>query len=180
MFAISPAPKAAQEQAPQGENKLSIDELVDRINKAESAVTARMRGFHPIVEVYIQNLAPDPKLGTVPTKDEYFLGQFEGKDGTNVIPLSHNHGSFKATGVIARPFGVQYLPSGFAAATVPDWRLMDAQRYEFMFVRRIRSPRFRSAPGSSSIRGAAASSCSGRPTCRWPPRAKKCRSRLHR
>ena len=99
-------------------------------------MTARIRGYHPIVEVYIQNLAPDAKLGTAPTKDEYFLGQFDGKDGTNVIPLSHNHGSFKATGALSRPFSVQYLPSGFAAATVPDWRLLDLQRYEFTFIRR--------------------------------------------
>src|SRR5262249_61175241 len=83
---------AQREQPPSGSTTLSLEQLVDRINKAESAVTARMRGYHPIVEVYIQNLAPDAKLGTVPTKDEYFLGQFDGKDGTNVIPLSHNHG----------------------------------------------------------------------------------------
>src|SRR2546427_10121259 len=96
---VAPAPRA-QGQPAQGGTTLSLEQLVERINKAESAVTARMRGYHPIVEVYIQNLAPDAKLGTVPTKAEDFLGQFDGKDGTNVIPLSHNHGSFKATGAL--------------------------------------------------------------------------------
>jgi hypothetical protein len=71
----------------------------------------------------------------VPIKDEYFLGQFDGKDGPDLIALSHNKGSFNP-GVLARPFGMQYLPAGFAAATVPDWRLLDTQRYEFALVRR--------------------------------------------
>ena len=31
---------------------------------------------------------------------------------------------------------MQYLPAGFAATTVPDWRLIDRQRYDFAFVRR--------------------------------------------
>ncbi|MDO8793728.1 MAG: M48 family metalloprotease [Vicinamibacterales bacterium] len=36
----------------------------------------------------------------------------------------------------ARPFGVQLKPDGFAAMTVPDWRWLNGQRYEFKFLRR--------------------------------------------
>jgi hypothetical protein len=133
LLVLSPAPRAQQI----GDSRtLSVEELVDRITKAESALTARMRAFHPLVEVYIQNLAPDAKLGTVPTKDEYFLGQFEGKDEPNLVALSHNKGSFTPGGLLSRPFSVKYLPSGFAATTVPDWRLLDLNRYEFALVRR--------------------------------------------
>ena len=67
--AASPAPRVQQAT-------LSIEQVADRITAAESALTARLRAFHPLVEVYLQNLAPDDKLG-VPIHDEYFLGQFE-------------------------------------------------------------------------------------------------------
>jgi hypothetical protein len=110
LMVLAPAPRAQQPAA--AGVTLSVTELVDRITKAEAALTSRMRAYHPLVEVYIQNLAPDPKLGTVPTHDDYFLGQFDGKDGPNLIPLSPSKGSFQPTG-LSRPFGVQYLPAGF-------------------------------------------------------------------
>ncbi len=115
---------------------VTLDVVVDRINKAESALTARMRAYHPIAEIYIQTLAPDPKLGTVPTHDDYFLGQFDGREGPSLTPLSAREGSFHPAGFLSRPLSAQYLPNGFASTTVPDWRLLDAQRYEYTFVRR--------------------------------------------
>lgn len=132
--AIAPAPHA--QQTPAAGTTLSVEQVADRITAAESALTARLRAFHPLVEVYLQNLTPDDKLGSIPTHDEYFLGQFDWKDGPKLIPLSINKGSFQQQSVIKKPFGVQYLPDGFAAMTVPDWRLVDKQRYEFAFVRR--------------------------------------------
>jgi hypothetical protein len=132
---VSAAPHA-QQPPPSTGTVVQVSELVDRITKAEAALTSRMRAYHPIVEVYVQNLAPDERLGTVPTHDDYFLGQFDGKDGPNLTPLSPSKGSFQAAGFLARPFGVQYLPSGFAATTVPDWRLIDKSRYDFQYVRR--------------------------------------------
>lgn len=123
-------------QEPQPAATVTIESVVDKVNKAESALTARLRAYHPIVEVYIQTLAPDAKLGTVPTRDDYFLGQYEGKDGPNLTPLSPREGAFHPAGFLSRPLSIQYLPSGFAATTVPDWRLLDAQRYDYAFVRR--------------------------------------------
>ena len=130
------AAPAVEAQTP-ASGSMTIEEIADRITAAESALTARMRAYHPIVEVYIQNLAPDDKLGTVPVKDEYFLGQFDGRaEGPKLLPLSPREGSFATPALLARPFATQYLPDGFAAATVPDWRLLNRQRYEFTFVRR--------------------------------------------
>ena len=125
----------AQQASPAG-TTLSLEQVADKITASESALTARLRAFHPIVEVYLQNLAPDDKVGLVPTHDEYFLGQFDWRDGPRLTPLSINKGSFQQQSVIKKPFGVQYLPDGFAAMTVPDWRLVDRHRYDFTFVRR--------------------------------------------
>lgn len=133
---IVAAGPAARAQEPDGSFTLTLDQIADKITASESALTSRMRAYHPLVEVYLQTLEPDEKLGTVPTHDEYFLGEFEWKEGPRLIPLSLNKGSFQQQSMLTKPFGVQYLPDGFAAMSVPDWRLLDRQRYDFSFVRR--------------------------------------------
>jgi hypothetical protein len=131
---LAPAPRAQQASGPG--TTLTMEALADKITASESALTARLRAFHPLVEVYLQTLTTDEKVGTIPTHDEYFLGQFDWRDGPKLIPLSINKGGFQQQSVVKKPFGVQYLPDGFAAMTVPDWRLLDRHRYDFTFVRR--------------------------------------------
>jgi hypothetical protein len=129
----------AQQQAPPPGQPMTIEELAARITRAESAVAARMRAFRPIVEVYIQNLQPDARLGAVPVKDEYFLGQFEWIEGRGprLQALSAEKGALRQSGnMLTRSFGIQYLPDGFAAMSVPDWHLLDAARYDFVLVKR--------------------------------------------
>ena len=75
-------------------------------------------------------------VGTVPTRDDYYLGQFDSKERPNLSPLSTGRGWFRKAGLMNRPFGFEYVPSGFAATTVPDRRVLDRDRYEFRFVRR--------------------------------------------
>ncbi|MBI4485995.1 MAG: M48 family metalloprotease [Acidobacteria bacterium] len=127
---------AARAEQPEGAVTLTLDQIADKITASESAVISRMRAYHPLVEVYLQTLTADEKLGTVPEHDEYFLGQFDWGEGPRLIPLSVNNGSFHQQSLLTKPFGVQYLPDGFASMSAPDWRLIDRQRYEFTFIRR--------------------------------------------
>jgi hypothetical protein len=118
---------------------LTLDDVVDRVAKSEAAITSRIRAYHPLVEVYIQNLETDEHLGTIPKADEYFLGQFSWSDteGPQLQPLSAPKGSLRQkTSYLTHPFSAQYLPDGFAAMSVPDWRLLDGKRYEFTYVKR--------------------------------------------
>ena len=130
---ISPATLAQQAPAPAtGQTTLTIEAVAERIMAAESGVTARMTAFKPIVEVYVQHVAPHPQLGTVPIKDDYFLGQFESTAaGPKINP-------FTAERTTRRwPFTSTPLKlDGFAAMTVPDWRLLNIKRYTFTFLRR--------------------------------------------
>lgn len=135
LIVLSAAPRA-QQLPPAGGSAMSMDAFIDRLTKAESTLTAGMGTYHPLVEVYLQHLAPDPTVGSVPTRDDYFLGQFDGKDRLNLSPLSAGRGWFRAAGLMNRPFGFEYVPSGFAATTVPDRRVLDRDRYEFKFIRR--------------------------------------------
>ena len=135
LLAVSAAPRA--QQTPAASAAASLDGVIDRLAQAEAALPARMATFHPVVEVYLQHLvANDPALGPVPTSDDYFLGQFEGKERPDVMPLSAGRGWFRPAGLMNRPFGLDFVPAGFAATTVPDRQLLDRKRYDFSFVRR--------------------------------------------
>jgi hypothetical protein len=125
----SEAPQSAQ---------LNVSDVIDRMNKTEAALFVRMRMYHPLVEVYIQNLTADERLGWIPTRDEYFLGQFDlGESAPKLRPLGQLK---KAPALMSRLTGggrnVQFLPDGFAAMAAPDWHGLDTSRYEFKFVRR--------------------------------------------
>ena len=126
-----------QSAEPPAVGQVKIEDVVDRMNKSESGLVVRMRMYHPLVEVYIQNLVPDELLGWVPTQDEYFLGQFDMGEKPKLRPLSPVK---KTTALLARipagGKGVQYLPDGFAATAAPDWHLLERSRYDFKFVRR--------------------------------------------
>ena len=128
IFGLMSSHARAQQPSAPRQTTISLDEVISRMLKAESAVSARMRAFHPIVEVYIQNLAPSEELGAVPVKDEYLLGQFDWQEGQGprLRAMSQEKGSLRQNGsMLSRPFGVQYLPDGFAAMALPDWRLLD-------------------------------------------------------
>ena len=128
------SPRAQQPAA--GNSAQSVEAIIDRLSKAEATLTSRIGTFHPVGEVYIQNLLFDPKLGGVPIRDDYYLGQFDSTTSPKLPPLSPNRGWFKPSGLMNRPLGVNYVPSGFAATTVPDRQVLDRARYDFEFVRR--------------------------------------------
>ena len=131
IFVLASTFSFAQQPAAQG-----LGQVIESLSKAETSLGARLGDYHPVVEVYIQNLIADRKLGGVPVRDDYFLGQFDGTAGPSAAPLSPGRGWFRPAGLMNRPLGFNYVPSGFAATTVPDRRVLDAARYYFTFVRR--------------------------------------------
>ena len=136
LFLAAPSAVRGQSARPSPEVQARINDIVDRVNKSESAVIVRMRMYHPLVEVYIQNLALDEQLGWVPTQDDYFLGQFHIGDAPQLRQLSQAKKTRSFASRLPGGAGTQYLPDGFAAMAAPDWRLLERSRYEFTFVRR--------------------------------------------
>ena len=140
---------------------MTIDALAHRVMQAEAALTARMKAFHPIVEVYVQHVESQETLGSVPIRDEYFLGQFDWDDreGPKMTPLTpEKGGSQRMTDWLSRPFGLQLNFDGFAAMTVPDWRLLNSQLHTFTFLKRellgeVRCVVFDVAPRDDSRNG---------------------------
>src|SRR5262245_34814113 len=73
--------KVPAAQAPSRAGQLNVDDIIDRMSKAERAVIERLTTSQPLMEVYIQNVTPDEARGWVPTDDDYFLGQLQFDDG---------------------------------------------------------------------------------------------------
>ena len=122
-----------------GSTTITVEGVALRVMQAESALTARMKAFRPIVEVYAQHVETREPLGSVPVRDDYFLGQFEWIDplGPRMIPLTpEKSGRQRITDRLARPFALQLKFEGFAALTVPDWRLLNGEHHSFTFLRR--------------------------------------------
>src|SRR6185436_7235269 len=121
----------AQQAPAPGGTTMTVEVLAQKIMEAESGITARMSSYKPLVEVYVQYVEPHAQLGTVPVKDDYFLGQFESSAAGPVI------NSFTAERTARRlPFASTLRLENFAAMTVPDWKLLNSKRYSFTFLRR--------------------------------------------
>jgi Peptidase family M48 len=132
-FTASMAHAQAADQTAQtaGRGQYKVDDIIDRMSEAERAVLVRLSAFHPLIEVYIQNLAPDETRGWVPTDDNYFLGQFHLDDTPTLRPI----GRQEQRGLISRVI-TPNLGDAFASMVLPDWRVLERKRYEFKYVRR--------------------------------------------
>jgi hypothetical protein len=125
--------KAPTAQTPSRAGQVQADDIIDRMSKAEGAVLERLRTSHPLMEVYIQNVAPDEARGWVPTDDNYFLGQLQFDDAPKLRPF----GQREERGVMLRLISDKpNMGDAFAAMVAPDWGVLDRKRYEFTYVRR--------------------------------------------
>ena len=129
-------PVVAAAQAPSRAGQAQADEIIDRMAKAERAVLERLRTSHPLMEVYIQSVAPDDARGWVPVDDNYFLGQLNVDDEPTLRPFGHKapkeQGGVKVHTLSSPP----NVGDAFAAMVAPDWQGLERKRYEFTFVRR--------------------------------------------
>src|SRR5687768_2724093 len=127
--------KAPTAQTPGRAGQVQADDIIDRMSKAERAVLERLRTSHPLMEVYIQNVAPDEARGWVPTDDNYFLGQLQFVDEPTLRPFGQREE--RGGGMIVRILSkVPSVGDAFAAMVAPDWRVLERKRYAFTYVRR--------------------------------------------
>jgi hypothetical protein len=126
----------AHAQAKDQKGQTQADDIIDRMSKAERAVIERLRTANPLMEVYLQNVAPDEARGWVPTDDDYFLGQLQFDDGPTLRPIGQRE-EREQRGVKLRLTSTPpRLGDAFAAMVAPDWGVLDRKRYEFTYVRR--------------------------------------------
>jgi hypothetical protein len=150
-FAGGAAAQAQQDQSgtaqsqPQAENSsaapvTTVNEAINRIIAREHEEDATIRRYDPTVETYVQEMRPDKEMGSVPVRDNYFLGQANlaqgvidenmlGNDKKSALqqfnPLSHVVNFFSYGG---------FDPAGFLQMIYLDPTFFDLGHYHFEYV----------------------------------------------
>jgi hypothetical protein len=117
----------------------ALDQVLDRIVAQEKEEVKLIRTHSPLVETYIQLLAPDKSLGVVPDGDKYFLGRAKMENGVQLVSLAtaENDGKSKK-GFLGGLFNnsMEFIPEGFLQMVYLDADGFDRQHYQFDYVRR--------------------------------------------
>ena len=133
------SPLAAQQQptAPVG----ALDQVLAKVASREKQEMATIQQRSPLVETYIQKVRVTESDGSwVPDGDHYFIGRAEFSKGLDLKPLPRPgdspQRSLVASLIRLFDFGTEFLPKGFLQLIYPDADGLDAQNYNFDYVRR--------------------------------------------
>jgi hypothetical protein len=133
MFGALPLCAAPQQPA------TALDQVLDRIVAQEKDEVKMIRGYSPLVETYVQLLAPDKNLGTIPDGDKYFLGRAKLENGVQLVSLANGEGNGSGKkGFLGGLFSssMEFIPEGFLQMVFLDTDGFDRQHYQFDYVRR--------------------------------------------
>jgi len=116
----------------------TMDQVVDRAIQREHALMEMLKTRTPLVETYLQNLKPDPKLGPVPSEDHYFLGRLDLGQSVDRRDYLSKDESFEKNllGGVTKMFKFEYKPMGFSWMIFADREDFDRSHYGFKYVRR--------------------------------------------
>ena len=123
---------------PVARTPVSADQVVDQIIEREHALMTYLKDRKPLVETYLQNLTPDPKLGSAPKEDHYFLARLdlgESVDRRDYL-AKQPHFQDMLMGGFSRLFRIQYQPIGFSWMMFVDRQSFDRNHYDFRYVHR--------------------------------------------
>jgi hypothetical protein len=118
----------------------TVDQAIDRIIARERDEVTTIERLRPIVETYIQDMKPDPDMGSIPSGDHYFLGQADLSNGAvehsllgvkkgapdSLNPIAHVGGSSNSS----------HSPEVFLRMIFVDTQGFDRQNYRFEYVHR--------------------------------------------
>ena len=117
--------------------------LVQKAVEREKATVKMIQKSTPVVQTYIQNMRPDPKLQTVPVSDEYIVARVDfGKTFTANLYETRTKskgffkGSMKFMSDLTKSFSLSYSATGFMDMMFLDPTSFDQQHYDFTYVRR--------------------------------------------
>src|SRR5271165_7622043 len=95
----------------------TANQAIDRIIAREHDEIATIRRYNPIIETYVQDMKPDDKMGAIPVRDHYFLGQADlAKGVVDNSMLAKKKGKFDNLNPVAHMggwFTSSYIPEGF-------------------------------------------------------------------
>ncbi len=113
------------------------DQVIDRFIAREQLLVQNLHNFSPLVETYVQHMKPNDELGSVPEKDEYFLGRMQltgvVRDSSYTAKTDRTH---KMADAVSSMFTAKFAPEGFDGLILVDGLHFDRAHYDFRFVRR--------------------------------------------
>ena len=112
------------------------EKVVARIVTQEKAEMQMLRQYAPLVETYIQMMRPDPKLGSVPAGDRYFLGIARLANGVDLEAFAGDQSSVRRIlGGLGNFLSFEFEPRGFVQMIYVDTNGFDQHNYRFDYVR---------------------------------------------
>jgi hypothetical protein len=138
---------------------VTFGQAVDRTIAKEQQLVELMANLRPLVETYLQVMRPDPQLGMVPVKDEYFLGKLASEHDTKATSFLSQPGFLRR---VRSPLNIRdearFNAQGFTRMIFPDQEGFDRMHYDFRYAGRevlgkVRCLRIDVRPKSGSGRG---------------------------
>jgi len=116
----------------------TMDQVVDRAIQREHVLMNLLSTRTPLVETYLQNMKPDPKLGAAPKDDRYFLGRLDMAMTVERRDYLSKDESFEKNllGGFSKLFRLEYNPMGFSWMIFADREDFDRSHYDFKYMRR--------------------------------------------
>jgi hypothetical protein len=117
--------------------------LVEKAVAREKTTVKLIQKSTPVVQTYIQNMAPDPKLLLVPVSDQYMVARVDFGKTFSANPYEArgtSKGLFKGSlhfiSDLTKSFQLNYSATGFMDMMFLDPVSFDQQHYDFVYVRR--------------------------------------------
>jgi hypothetical protein len=110
----------------------SMNEVLEAAIANERELTSTLLSHRPVVEAYLQTVKPDPVVGVVPVRDNYFFGRLELASG----PQNGKASKKKKTINLLEDFhSAVFKPEDFSRMLILDRGSFDRTIYEFRFLR---------------------------------------------
>jgi Peptidase family M48 len=136
---VSTTPGIGLAAQPSSRVPVSVDQVVDQIIEREHALIQYLQKRTPVIETYLQDLTPDPKLGAVPKDDYYFLSRLDLAQTVERRDYLAKQESFRSLlmGGVTKLFrAYRYQPMGFSWMIFVDRQNFDRNHYDFHYVHR--------------------------------------------
>jgi hypothetical protein len=138
LFFILPAALAVSAAVAAEAPTARMDQVLDAAIANERALAETLESHRPVVETYVQTVKPDPVMGVVPVRDNYFFGRLELASAPEETKKGKpaKGGKKKQTINLLEDFNSRvFKPEDFSRMLLVDRGSFDRATYEFHFLR---------------------------------------------